>query len=170
MESCQDILHHPIFFHFYNLGIFFFVMKQVRREDIHTLESNFFYIIAKYFFFLNYNIFQKLLPKKEILVVLWLLLKKLAKMMTMTMIMMMINCFCGMVDQWKAFNLISTPYHCRRLSPSRISDTLWAGIAPVQNLISGFLEWSCVVVKTTTPRLWNLIGIKFVQKFLVQNL
>ena len=43
------------------------------------------------------------------------------------MMMMMINCFCGMVDRRKAFSLISSRDHCQRSSPSRISDTPRAG-------------------------------------------
>ena len=39
------------------------------------------------------------------------------------MMMMMMNCVCGMVDQQKAFSLISSRDHCQRFSPSRISDT-----------------------------------------------
>ena len=48
--------------------------------------------------------------------------------------------FCGMVDQRKAFSLISSCDHCQRSSPSRISDTLQAGFEPVQNLNSGIVE------------------------------
>ena len=48
--------------------------------------------------------------------------------------------FCGMVDQRKAFSLISSHDHCQRPSPSRISDTLQAGFEPVQNLSSGIVE------------------------------
>ena len=66
----------------------------------------------------------------------------------MTVILMM-NCFCGMVDQRKAFSLISSWDHCQRSSPSRIADTLWAGFERVQNLSSGLVEWSCAVVVTT---------------------
>ena len=61
---------------------------------------------------------------------------------------MMMNCFCGMVDRRKAFSRD----HCQRSSPSRISDTPRAGFEPAQNLSSGFGEWSCTVVITTTPR------------------
>ena len=56
------------------------------------------------------------------------------------MMMMMMNCFCGMVDQRKAFSLISSRDHCQRSSPSRISDTPRAGFEPEQNLSSGFVE------------------------------
>ena len=65
-----------------------------------------------------------------------------AVMMTMMMMMMMVNSFCGMVDRRKAFSLISSRNHCQRSSPSRISDTPWAGFEPAQNLSSGFVEWS----------------------------
>ena len=64
-------------------------------------------------------------------------------MMMMIMVMMMImmmNCFCGMVDQLKAFSLISSRDHCQRSSPSRISDTQPTGFELIQNLNSGFLE------------------------------
>ena len=66
--------------------------------------------------------------------------------------MMMMNCFCGMVDRRKAFSLISSRDHCQRSSPSRISDTPQAGFEPAQNLSSDFGEWSYAVVITTTPR------------------
>ena len=47
-----------------------------------------------------------------------------------------------MVDQQKMFSLISSWDHCQRSSPLKISDTLWAGFEPVQNLSSGLVEWS----------------------------
>ena len=68
----------------------------------------------------------------------------------MVMVMMM-NFFCGMVDQRKAFSLISSRDHCQRSSPSRISDTPRAGFEPAQNLSSGLVEWSCAVVITAIP-------------------
>ena len=55
-------------------------------------------------------------------------------------LLMMMNCFCDIVDQRKAFSLISNQDHCQRLSPSRISDTPPAGFEPAQNLSSGFVE------------------------------
>ena len=61
-------------------------------------------------------------------------------MVMMVMMMKMINCFCGMFDQRKAFSLISRLDHCQRSSPSRISDTPRAGFEPAQNLSSGFVE------------------------------
>ena len=41
----------------------------------------------------------------------------------MMMVMMMMNCFCGMVDRRKALSLIFSRDHCQRSSPTRISDT-----------------------------------------------
>ena len=66
--------------------------------------------------------------------------------------MMMINCFRGMVDQRKTFSLISSRDHCQRFSPWRISNTPRPGFEPAQNLSSGLDEWSCLVVVTTTLR------------------
>ena len=40
------------------------------------------------------------------------------------MMMMMMNCFCGMVDRQKAFSLISSQDHCQRSSPLLIFNTL----------------------------------------------
>ena len=57
------------------------------------------------------------------------------------LMMMMMNCFCGMVDQRKAFSLISSQDHCQRSSPSRISDMPQAGFESAQNQSSGFVEW-----------------------------
>ena len=76
---------------------------------------------------------------------------------TKLMMMMMTTCFCGIVDQQKAFSLISSQDHCQRSSPSRISDTPWAEFEPVQNLNSGFVECSCEVVITTTPFIYQKI-------------
>ena len=60
--------------------------------------------------------------------------------------------FCGMVDRRRVLSLNSCRDHCQISSPSRISDTPRAGFEPAQNLSSGFVEWSCAVVVTTTPR------------------
>ena len=70
---------------------------------------------------------------------------------TVWVYMMMMNCFCGMVDRRKTLSLIWFRDHCQRSSPSRILDTPQAGFEPAQNLSSGFVEWSCAVVITTTP-------------------
>ena len=61
----------------------------------------------------------------------------------------MMNCFCGVVDQQKAFSLISSQDHCQISSPSRISDIPQAGFELMQNLSSGLVEISCTVVIAT---------------------
>ena len=48
------------------------------------------------------------------------------------MMMKMMNCFCDMVHQRKAFSLISSQDYCQRSSPSWISDVPWAGFKPAQ--------------------------------------
>ena len=68
------------------------------------------------------------------------------------MMVMMMNCFCDMVDQRKAFSLISSRDHCQRSSPSRISGMPRAVSEPAQSLSSGLVEWNCAVVITTTPQ------------------
>ena len=60
---------------------------------------------------------------------------------------MMMNCFFGMVDQQKAFSLISTMANLRHVA-SRVE--------PVQILSSGLVEWGCAVVLTTTSPQTNL--------------
>ena len=62
----------------------------------------------------------------------------------------MMNCFCSIVDQWKMSSLISSRDYYQRSSLLQISDMLRAGFEPAQNLSSGFVEWSCSVVITTT--------------------
>ena len=43
-------------------------------------------------------------------------------------------------------------------SPSRISDMPQVGFEPVKNVSSGFVEWSCALVITTTP--WYTLHLK----------
>ena len=67
-------------------------------------------------------------------------LTKPQEMANALMMKMMMNCFCGMVDRRKAFNLISSRDHCQRSSPLWISDTPRAGLEPAQNPSSGLVE------------------------------
>ena len=62
----------------------------------------------------------------------------------------MMNRFHGTANQQKAFSLFSSQDHNQRSPKSRITNTLQAGFEIEQNLSSGFDEWSCAVVKTTT--------------------
>ena len=66
--------------------------------------------------------------------------------------MMMMNCFCVMVDLQRAFSLISSWDHCQRSSTWRISDMPPAGFEHVQNLSSGLVDRRCAVVIIITPR------------------
>ena len=68
-----------------------------------------------------------------------------------SVMIMIINCFQGMVEQWKVLTLISSQNHCLRFSPLQISDMPLAGFEPAQNLSSGFVEGSCAEVITNTP-------------------
>ena len=52
----------------------------------------------------------------------------------------MMICFCGMVDQQKTFNLISSQDHCQRSSPLQISNMPQAGFEPAQSLSSDLVE------------------------------
>ena len=67
------------------------------------------------------------------------------------------NCFCGMVDQQKIFSLIYSWDHCRRFSSLRISERPQPGSEPAQNMSSGFVEWICAAVITTTPWCQNTL-------------
>ena len=48
----------------------------------------------------------------------------------MMIMMIMMNCLCGMVERRKAFSFIFVQDNCQRSSPSQISDTMRAGHAP----------------------------------------
>ena len=58
----------------------------------------------------------------------------------MMMMLMIMNCFCGMVDRRKVISLISSLGHCQRSLTSRISNTPGTGFEPAQNLSSGLVE------------------------------
>ena len=57
-------------------------------------------------------------------------------------VMMMINCFCGMVDRRKAFSIISSRYYCQRFSPLQISDTPRAGFENMGKY-SSYVQFKC---------------------------
>ena len=65
-----------------------------------------------------------------------------------------------MVDQQSVLNLISSREHCKRFSPSQISNTLRAVFEPMQNMVSDFAEWNSATVKTTKlcPDWFSLIA------------
>ena len=78
--------------------------------------------------------------------------KKLLLLPLLTMMMTMMNFFCGMVGRGKAFSLICSQHHCQRSSPLRISDTPRVGFEPTQSLSSDLFEWSCAIAINTAPR------------------
>ena len=68
---------------------------------------------------------------------------------SLNLMIMMMNCFCGMVNQRKVLSLKSSRHHCQRFSLSQISDTLRAGFESVHSRSSGFVEWRCTVIINT---------------------
>ena len=74
-----------------------------------------------------------------------------------SLLIKMVSWFCGMVDRRKTFRLIFSRDHSQRSSPSRISHTSGAGYECEQNLSPDFVEWSCTVVITTTPRRFSYV-------------
>ena len=86
----------------------------------------------------------------------------LMMMMMMMMMMMIIVSVVWLTDERRS--PISNRDHCQRSSPSRISNTPRAGFEPARNLSSGFDEWSCEIVITTTPLrcLWFIMQLCFV--------
>ena len=69
---------------------------------------------------------HKRIPNSSCFLILLILIKNKTIRSYPGLMMMMMICFCGMVDQRKAFNLIFSWEHCQRSSPSQISDTLRA--------------------------------------------
>ena len=67
-------------------------------------------------------------------------LRAMEELLIACVMMMMTNCFCGIVDRRKALSLISSRDHCQRSSPSQIFDTPRADFEPAQNLSSDLVE------------------------------
>ena len=80
---------------------------------------------------------------------------------------MMMNCFCRMVDRRKAFSLLSSRHYCQRSSPSRFSDTPRGGFEPAHNLHSNLIKWACTLVITTIPQHHNIILMLFTDVILI---
>ena len=122
----------------------------IHQFNFEILECNYLFILllSPYIFWIRDKQNQRIASKANVLVI--------------TM-----NCFCGMVDQWKAFSLFSSRDHCQRSSPSQISDKPQARFQPVQNLSSGFVEWSSAVVITTTPWHHWFLAELFIYSFFI---
>ena len=69
-----------------------------------------------------------------------------------SLLIKMMGCFCGMVDQRQTFRLIFSQDHSQKSSPSRISHTSGPWYECAQNRTPGFAEWICTVAMTTKPR------------------
>ena len=65
-----------------------------------------------------------------------LMMMMIMMMMMMMMMMIVTNCFCRMIDQWKAISAISSWDHLQRFSQLQISDILQAGFEYKQNMCS----------------------------------
>ena len=83
--------------------------------------------------------------------------------------MMMMKCFCDMVDWWNAFSLISSWNHCQRSSSLWILNKSWAVFKPAQNVSSGFNEWSCAVVITIPSRRHKTLRLPVHSFTLIKN-
>ena len=79
-------------------------------------------------------------------------IKHVSLRMTTRFMMTIMNRFGRMVARQKATSLISSRHHCWRFSSLEITHTPRAGFEPVQNVNSSFVQQSCAVVITTTPR------------------
>ena len=85
------------------------------------------------------------------------------------MLMAIMNCFSGMIEQRKAFSLISSRDHCQR---SHQCKSLARREQDLNNLSSGFGEWSCAILTKICLCEWrcvvvykNMEFLKYLQKF-----
>ena len=132
-----------------------FIILMRKKNQIKKIQA--FLSILGYFnakFILQHHVFalQINISPACLELIKWKILTDRGTAVNSFILMVMMNCFCGMVDRQKAFSLISSRDHCQRSSTSSISDTPQAGFELAQNLSSDFVEWSCAVVITTTPR------------------
>ena len=85
------------------------------------------------------------------------------------MLMAIMNCFSGMIEQQKAFSLISSRDHCQR---SHQRKSLARREQDLNNSSSGFDEWSCAILTKICLCEWrcvvvykNMEFLKYLQKF-----
>ena len=110
--------------------------RDMEGDPYNTILSN----KIKYCQFYQFLIFKGFAPLNISLLPSLSLLTLHSFIHLQVMMMMMMNCFCNRVDRQKVFSLISSQGLCQRSSPLRISDMPQAGLEPVQNLHSGFVE------------------------------
>ena len=102
-----------------------------------TLLSGYFHFCLYFILFLNKTSYLHLLIEVFLERI---IIDYMSIQLQNMMIIMMMNCFCGMADQKKVFGLISSKDHCQIFSPSPISNMLQDGFEPVQNLSSALVE------------------------------
>ena len=73
----------------------------------------------------------------------------LVSLLPFTMILLIMNCFCRMVDQQNSLSFISNRDHRQRFSSSQTSDMPWAEFEPAWNPSSDFVQKTCAVVIIT---------------------
>ena len=79
--------------------------------------------------------------------------------------MIMMSCFCGMVDQQKVFSLTPSQDHFQRSSSLQISDKLQAGFERAQKVQHDNIGYSySVIVKGTRGNLLKKQENVFLQK------
>ena len=66
--------------------------------------------------------------------------------------LILMNGFCGLVNQQMVFRLISSRDYCQRSSPLWTLGMPQTGFETALKLISGLVDWSCAVVITTKPQ------------------
>ena len=150
VKAIADVIYKGFFWVFGNLLSFFadVLLRQTEKFRNHLGIS-----LPVYLAHLSFESWNIITTAHKLILFVYILLMLLQNHVShkLGLVMIMINCFCGMVDQQKALGLISSWDHCQRFSSSKISNTPRAGFEPKQNLSSGFIEWSCAVVITTTP-------------------
>ena len=85
------------------------------------------------------------------------------------MMMIMMNCFSGMVDRRKLISIIFSRNLYQRFSPSKISDVPGAGFKSLPKIKSNFVEWSWVVKLTLTPRHQTASLVTYNKEILIDN-
>ena len=89
-------------------------------------------------------------------------IQDLVRHLMMMMLMVMMNCFDGMVDrQREIISLISIWDNCQRFSPSQISNKPRTGFELAQNVNLDFAKRSFAVVLTTTPRRYKTSRMQY---------
>ena len=85
------------------------------------------------------------------------------------MMMIMMNCFSGMVDRRNLISIIFSRNLYQRFSPSKISDMPGARFKSLPKINSNFVEWSWVVMLTLTPQRQTACLVTYNKEILIDN-